>query len=695
MEQLFRNFEMVEELGAGGMGTVYKARDKTLDRIVALKVPHKHLSKNPQFLAYFKREAQSMAKLSHPNVVSIYSAGIENDHPFFVMEYVDGVPLNRWLKRNPTLRLSAAVDLMIKIGEGVMAAHALNIVHRDLKPENVLIDDRRRPRITDFGLAKILSESEAVSGSTYAGTPKFMAPEQKRSEPVDLRADIYSLGLLFCIILEPKLMNVGTDFGAASLSSDAPRDLRAILARMTEKNKKKRCQTLDEVVAALRRVAGQAGASSSARTRMRGADPTIATPSPARPEKKKRTVSVAVGLAAMAFIVAAVMLSAGRGPQKGMAEAAALLDDHQYDAAIDMFRQLVDDNPDKAALGLGYAYLLSGNPDKAKESFSMISDQVLADEGLAAVAFRTGEDSESIDKAATPYAAVLRGNRQFDSGSAKLALDEYRPVESAEFTYKWQKAEFLLNMSRAFLEEGRKDEAKRCAEAAAACDPRLASARVVLGRLAEENSEFGVADRHYAAADGSELAEYFRERLARREESQADAESIRAQIRDLGKLKVEGSPTGETSGGPPPNRVFFVPFESSAGLALDSGYDRMLTGRTAMYLQRTGSISLVERSHLDVVLQEQSLTANQLADSTTCVRVGNILSAKYGVTGEIDRDGDRLFLNLTLIDMETSEVLFPVDEIEFTTNSSGREVARTAADGLAAWFAEKRGSAQG
>ncbi|HJT34763.1 MAG TPA: serine/threonine-protein kinase [Pirellulales bacterium] len=205
----FPQLEVLELLGQGGMGAVYKARQATLDRLVALKILPAEVGRDPAFAERFAREARALARLNHPNIVGIYDFGQVDGLYHFVMEYVDGVSL-RQLVEGRQLAPSQALALVPQICEALQFAHDEGIVHRDVKPENILLDKRGRVKIADFGLAKLLGLS--AHGATLTrieqvmGTPLYMAPEQMQaSHAVDHRADIYSLGVVFYEMLTGEL----------------------------------------------------------------------------------------------------------------------------------------------------------------------------------------------------------------------------------------------------------------------------------------------------------------------------------------------------------------------------------------------------------------------------------------------------------------------------------------------------------
>jgi len=206
---LFPQLEIIELLGRGGMGIVYKARQRQLDRLVALKILPTEIGDDPAFAERFSREARALARLNHPNIVSIYDSGDSGGLFYFLMEYVDGVNLRQMLSAG-RMEPKDALAIVPKICEALQYAHDEGIMHRDIKPENILFDKKGRVKIADFGLAKLLKPDDEdltlTASGTLMGTPKYMSPEQlENSHTVDHRADIYSLGVVFYEMLTGEL----------------------------------------------------------------------------------------------------------------------------------------------------------------------------------------------------------------------------------------------------------------------------------------------------------------------------------------------------------------------------------------------------------------------------------------------------------------------------------------------------------
>ena len=251
------------EIGRGGMGVVYRARDERLQRRVAIKVLPPELAFQEEIRARFTREAQTAAKLSHPHVVPIYDVGNDGDLVYFVMGYVDGESLAGRIKRRGQLPAEEVRRIMKETADALSAAHALSIIHRDIKPDNILLDGTRgRVMVTDFGIAKALSSGSGAtltSAGVAIGTPSYMSPEQAAGEKeIDGRSDLYSLGIVayqMCVGQPPFaaptvagiLMKQITEPAPMVTESrtDIPEDLSLAVARCLEKDPENRWPTAD------------------------------------------------------------------------------------------------------------------------------------------------------------------------------------------------------------------------------------------------------------------------------------------------------------------------------------------------------------------------------------------------------------------------------------------------------------------
>jgi tRNA A-37 threonylcarbamoyl transferase component Bud32 len=249
IQACFPNFEIVDVLGQGGMGVVYKARQPQLDRFVAIKILPDEAGADPAFAERFSREAKTLAKLNHPNIVAVYDFGQVGGHFFLTMEFVDGMTL-RQLESSKKLSPQEALAITPKICDALQYAHEEGVVHRDIKPGNILIDRKGRLKIADFGLAKLLGQESrdlSLTGDqAVMGTPHYMAPEQMTSsKTVDHRADIYSLGVVIYEMLTGELP-VGR-FAAPSKKVEIDVRLDEVVLKALENDPEMRYQRIDDV----------------------------------------------------------------------------------------------------------------------------------------------------------------------------------------------------------------------------------------------------------------------------------------------------------------------------------------------------------------------------------------------------------------------------------------------------------------
>ena len=193
---VLNRYELLENIGEGGMGIVYKAKCHLLNRFVAVKTLKAELSNDEAFVARFKREAKSAASLSHPNIVNVHDVGAENNINFIVMEYINGKTLKQVIKENDRLGSVKTLDIALQIAKALECAHKNNIIHRDIKPDNILITEDNIVKVTDFGIAKVADVGTIAITNKVLGTAHYFSPEQARGRAVDCRTDIYSLGIV-------------------------------------------------------------------------------------------------------------------------------------------------------------------------------------------------------------------------------------------------------------------------------------------------------------------------------------------------------------------------------------------------------------------------------------------------------------------------------------------------------------------
>jgi len=260
LAQFFPALEILELIGQGGMGMVYKARQRQLDRLVALKVLSPELGRDAAFAARFSREAQALARLHHSNIVSVFDFGRAGDYFYFLMEYVDGVTLRRLIDKKQ-LQPGEAQRIVVEICQALQFAHEEGIVHRDIKPSNILIDKKGRVKVADFGLAKLAGNGASepaghVQTAPLWGTPPYMAPEQlEKPAHADHRADIYALGVVFYEMLTGGLPMGRVEPPSKVAGVDARLD--EVVLRAMDKEPDRRYQQAGDMRAAVEKATGR------------------------------------------------------------------------------------------------------------------------------------------------------------------------------------------------------------------------------------------------------------------------------------------------------------------------------------------------------------------------------------------------------------------------------------------------------
>jgi eukaryotic-like serine/threonine-protein kinase len=307
-------YEIEELAGTGGMSSVFRARDSQLGRRVALKILHEQHSKDADYVERFRREARSIARLAHPNIVTLIDRGEESGRQYIVFEHVAGENLKQLVAREGPLPLGRALALTLQVARGLEFAHRHGIVHRDVKPQNVLIDEEGSAKVTDFGIARSLDRDAGLTQTgTLLGTSEYLSPEQARGEHVDERSDQYSLGVLLYELLTGDVPYRGDNLVAVAMRHlhdpvpsvraarpDVPPRVEAIVARAMAKNPGERFPSTAALVAELEACLG---------TEVEEDTLAGAMPAPVRHAWRARPVlSPALVLSALAAVAVAVAI---------------------------------------------------------------------------------------------------------------------------------------------------------------------------------------------------------------------------------------------------------------------------------------------------------------------------------------------------------------------------------------------------
>lgn len=258
-------YEVLEKIGGGGMALVYKTKDRLLNRFVAIKVLRPEFTEDEEFVKKFRREAQSAASLSHPNIVGIYDVGTENGNYYIVMEYIKGQTLKELIKSKGTLGIEYATNIAIQICYALDHAHKNHIVHRDIKSHNILIREDNSVKVTDFGIARAVSSSTITNTGNVIGSVHYFSPEQARGGYTDEKSDIYSLGVVIYEMITGRLPFEGESPIAVALkhiqeepvppskvNSRVPKAIEAIILKCMEKEVSKRYNSASEIINDLR-----------------------------------------------------------------------------------------------------------------------------------------------------------------------------------------------------------------------------------------------------------------------------------------------------------------------------------------------------------------------------------------------------------------------------------------------------------
>jgi serine/threonine-protein kinase len=316
-------YELLELIGRGGMSSVWRSHDRLLDRTVAMKVLHEQFTSDEEYVERFRREARSVAQLSHPNIVTVIDRGEDAGRQFIVFEYVEGENLKQLIERSGRLPVRDALVMALQMARALAFAHDRGLVHRDVKPQNVLLNDDGQAKMTDFGIARSVDVEGVTITGTVLGTSEYIAPEQARGERVDALTDVYSLGVVLYELLTGSVPFQGENFVAIALRHvnepppsvlerrpDAPPRVAIAVERALAKNPDDRFQSMGELCSELETALAELDPASEEAT-MISRRPVTATPR-RREERRRRRRGGAVlwPIAAVLAVLAVAALAA-------------------------------------------------------------------------------------------------------------------------------------------------------------------------------------------------------------------------------------------------------------------------------------------------------------------------------------------------------------------------------------------------
>lgn len=285
-------YQLLGEVGSGGMATVYRAYDRRHDRLVALKVILPHLRHNREFVERFQREGRNAAALRHPHIVPIYDSGILEGYPYLAMEYLEGGSLSDWMDQHQgPFPLRQAAGILSQIGSALDHAHQHGVIHRDVKPSNILLTREGEAQLSDFGIARAVWDSRLTESGARLGTPAYMAPEQARGQETDRRTDIYALGVVLYELATGRPPFRGNTNAVLyqhvhepppsprRLNPQLPREAEGVILKALAKKPKQRYQSATQLATAFQNAVGLASSQMPPQLDLPTPVPSSATPS--------------------------------------------------------------------------------------------------------------------------------------------------------------------------------------------------------------------------------------------------------------------------------------------------------------------------------------------------------------------------------------------------------------------------------
>jgi len=736
--QEFGKYTILEQIGKGGMGIVYKGRHRLLKNTVALKVLPALVATDKSMVVRFHREAEAAANLNHPNIVRVYDVGEEQGVHFIAMEYVGGNPLSTIIAQQGAMQPDRVLEIIGDVARGLGAAHEAGMVHRDIKPGNILIDKKGNAKIVDFGLVKSESTTRITSTGTLLGTVRYMSPEQCRGAEVDTRSDIFSLGVVMYRMLSGKRpFEADTPVAIThkiveeepvpvqKWRPDLLPSLYKIVAKMMAKDVEQRYQTVDELIHDIeecRRMLHSQTETVISDRHHQGVRGSFQSLLRKRWFRLLVRVAVALAIVAMAGFVynlwktvqfnrmaeefgmlkeqmpgdrQQALAAVGRLMQEGEEK----FDRGMVHDAADRFGSVLNLAPkhQRAKLGLGYCLADLGDFTGAEEMFRDAGSEKGHDiVGLASVRCRQGrfdeakqlcEEAESAFPE-NPYLYTVKGDIYYATGELDKSIEEYtKSLETAQDPlFAWQKAVTHSNLGRAYADAGDTEQAlQHYAKAAETYNARYRTEYALALQKADRYEEaHTLAESALEADPEDELASLLKSQIEQRMADERDEQRsrrFRDRLNELEKMWEEGRAAE------PPERddewtsrpaVLSITMGDLPDPKLRPGFKELMLNRLTQSLADGGRVQPVEREIIDKLLEELQLGTSSLAEDATALRLGKLFAANIVGVGSMGLYDNAITVSLRLIDTQSSlqkASLMP----QFDRNAGITEVAEAVA----------------
>ena len=664
------NYQVLEKLGGGGFGDVYKAKDIKLDRMVALKFLRNPLDRKHQ--AMFAREAQAIARLGkHPNIVEIHAWGSYANLNYFVLEYVPN-DLNTALASSPSgVPVVRALRLSIQCADALAFAHEHGVIHRDIKPANILLESEEGPaKIADFGLTRFIDNPDASITAGVSGSPPYMSPEQAMGERVDHRSDIFSLGTM----LYQLLSGVRPYEGATALEvmekikankrTPLKKRVRHLPEAVYQIVEKSMAYDVEDRYQTARALADDLAEALKAQDAEECEKTLSQLPARVRSSSPRRLATIAAAAVAAGLIILALIMRPGSTEveidrDKDLLDARSLMDAGDAAGAQDLYQTVLERRAlnTLALYGLGYALLNQDKPNEARDAFSRIDkNEGWRNEGLAAVAYKRGATPSSPEFQTamvanpTEYAKALAGMAGLVAGEPQDALETLKSVEDSGLYFGWQEDEYARALGQAYYRLKDYDAANE-----------------TFARLAQSQG-----------ARNSELAQRYLNRIAQHQDVERRKAIVDLAERIKNSLDIDlPAATAEEQWTSRPVPFFLVPLETGASrYAVEEGVEDLLLGELGVELD-TPPMNLVKRGDLlEDVLTEQALTSLLSKDGQK--HLGKFLGARLVIRPEFGAYRGDEWVRAHMVNTETGEVVL-ADKVPLNDRPDVYDLAKTIA----------------